>query len=142
MQHNDELLRFKKGPSNLFSNLVNSTYTNIPDLFIPPVVTEYPLGAGQTRRNLYDNYNFDALCRGEPLLSPKDTKNLRCWYSHDIVPFNIISPLKFEMHHENPPVLQVYDLISDKVINHIKTLSFKHLKRAKVVGSKSDAVLS
>lgn len=54
----------------------------------------------------------------------------------------MLSPLKFEMHHENPPVLQVHDLISDTLINYVKNLSVQHLKRAKVVGKKSDAILS
>ncbi|ODM93091.1 Prolyl 4-hydroxylase subunit alpha-2, partial [Orchesella cincta] len=130
--HNKELLSFKLTSTNLFQNLINSTSLNIDGLYQSPDVTHYPLGL--VGDSIYDIYNFDALCRGEQLLSPAKTKNLHCWYSHDS-PYNVISPLKFEAHHGNPPVYQVYDLISDNVIDHIKKLAAPNLKRAQVVGS-------
>ncbi|CAL8118022.1 unnamed protein product [Orchesella dallaii] len=130
--HNIELLSFKPSSLSLFQNLINSTWSNIDGLYRTPLVTEYPLKI--VSDTIFDYYNFNALCRGEQLLTPAQTKNLRCWYAHDS-PYNIISPLKFEAHHENPPVYQVYDMISDEAIRHIKKLAEPHLKRAQVLGS-------
>lgn len=131
MQHNAAFITFHPGYTNLFSNLVNENITNIPGLYITPTTAP-----GDNLRisgdNRFDYHNYRALCRGEKFLTPSQTKNLRCFYSHKKSPVNTIGPLKVEVLYEDPPIFQIYDLLSDRVIELLKQWAEPKLTRATV----------
>jgi hypothetical protein len=40
-----------------------------------------------------------------------------------------------EVHSESPPIVQIYDLISDKTISYIQSLASPSLRRARILGT-------
>lgn len=82
-----------------------------------------------------DAANFNALCRGEQLLSDAETARLRCWYDNRKQPFFYLMPIKVELHSRQPPIYTFHQVISDNEIEILKSLSVSLLSRSMVQGS-------
>jgi prolyl 4-hydroxylase len=80
-----------------------------------------------------DDYrNYQALCRGETLRSPKEEKNLRCYITNRGDPFLILQPVKVEVFNENPYVMMFHNLMSENEMKIYKELAIPLLTRARV----------
>ena len=70
-----------------------------------------------------DAVNFNALCRGESLLSDKELAQLKCWYDTRKQPYFYLMPIKIEQNSINPPIYTFHQVISDNEIEIVKTMS-------------------
>ncbi|CAG7786992.1 unnamed protein product [Allacma fusca] len=84
--------------------------------------------------SMMDFTNFAALCNGTHLRVPSATKDLKCWYETKS-PHFLLDPLKVEMHHRNPPVLQIYEVLPDWMISRILAKASPSMVRSKVQGT-------
>ena len=67
--------------------------------------------------------NYNALCRGERLLSHKALSQLKCWYDSRKQPYFYLMPIKIEQNSINPAIYTFYQVISDSEIEILKTLA-------------------
>ncbi|XP_066955575.1 prolyl 4-hydroxylase subunit alpha-2-like [Macrobrachium rosenbergii] len=95
-------------------------------------VVKYRLGNDLTPQE--DAQNFQALCRGEKLLSNRYLASLTCFYDHRGHPYFFLMPIKVERHYLQPELVTFHDVISDFEINHIKGIAKPMLARAMVQG--------
>lgn len=58
-------------------------------------------------------YSFAKLCRGESGRTPREIASLKCYYSSKSHPEFILKPLKIEVHHEDPLLLQYHDVFTE-----------------------------
>lgn len=79
---------------------------------------------------------YEALCRGEVPVSPKETSKLYCYYKMDR-PFLRLSPFKVEIVRFNPLAVLFRDVVSDDEIRQIKQLATPKLARATVQNSQT-----
>jgi hypothetical protein len=59
-----------------------------------------------------------------------EKSRLKCWYDRKRNPYWTINPLKIELLNSNPPVVQMYDVISSKWMSYFKQLAYPSLERA------------
>ncbi|XP_069179406.1 prolyl 4-hydroxylase subunit alpha-1 isoform X2 [Procambarus clarkii] len=83
-----------------------------------------------------DAVNFQALCRGEQLLSESYLATLSCFYDHRDDRYLRLMPAKVERLHWRPELLIFHDVLSQAEIEKIKFLARPMLARAMVQGSK------
>ena len=59
---------------------------------------------------------------------------MKCWFlkSH---PFFLIQPLKVEMHSMNPPILQIYNVLSEAEMSQIRDEAVTDLSPSRILGS-------
>ncbi|CAL8142895.1 unnamed protein product [Orchesella dallaii] len=74
--------------------------------------------------------NMMALCLGHNLQTEKEKAKLKCWLDTKRHPFWTINPLKIEQLHEEPSIIQLYDIFNDKWAEYLKMLSYEDLERA------------
>uniref|UniRef100_A0AC35TSP4 Procollagen-proline 4-dioxygenase n=1 Tax=Rhabditophanes sp. KR3021 TaxID=114890 RepID=A0AC35TSP4_9BILA len=98
------------------------------------------LGMYDNRRpNGYDNKErsaYEALCRGEIPVSPKETSKLYCYYKRDR-PFLILAPFKVEILRFNPMAVMIRGVLNDEEIEIIQDLATPKLARATVQDSQT-----
>lgn len=81
-----------------------------------------------------DLNNFNALCRGENLLSEKIQSQMKCWYDDRDQPYLRLMPVKIEQHSNEPAVFTFHDIISDKEMEAVKLLAIPLFSRSMVQG--------
>lgn len=81
-----------------------------------------------------DMNNFNALCRGEQLLSEDIRKQMKCWYDHRQQPYLRLQPVKVEQHSVEPLLFTFHDIISDDEIEAVKQLALPLFARSLVQG--------
>ncbi|KHJ45353.1 prolyl 4-hydroxylase subunit alpha-2 family protein [Trichuris suis] len=96
------------------------------DFNLPPVVNPRPADHALPERT-----DFEALCRGEYLLTEKQRSTFYCYYKRD-KPYLKLAPIKAEIVHRKPMILLFRDVISDREIDVLKTLAYPKLRRATV----------
>lgn len=65
------------------------------------------------------------------LQSRRELAKLKCWQdSNRIGEYWRIRPLKIEQVNSNPEIIQIYDILPDKWISHLKAIAFSALERA------------
>ncbi|XP_071515028.1 prolyl 4-hydroxylase subunit alpha-2-like [Panulirus ornatus] len=82
-----------------------------------------------------DPANFQALCRGEQLLSNAYMATLSCFYDWRGNDYLRLMPIKVERHHWDPELLTFHQVLTDNEINHLKLLAGPMLSRAMVQGA-------
>lgn len=80
-----------------------------------------------------DVNNFNALCRGENLLSLKVQSKLKCWLDNRKQSYLILMPIKVEQHSLEPAIYTFHDVLSDVEIAAIKLLAKPLVRRNKIV---------
>ncbi|XP_037036079.1 prolyl 4-hydroxylase subunit alpha-2-like isoform X1 [Bradysia coprophila] len=75
------------------------------------------------------HYKFLAMCNGIHLQDAKVKSKLKCWLDTQRNPYFTINPLKMELLQEEPPLLQIYDVITDKWIADLKKTATPSLRR-------------
>nr|XP_053657284.1 prolyl 4-hydroxylase subunit alpha-2-like [Cherax quadricarinatus] len=83
-----------------------------------------------------DAENFQALCRGEQLLSESYLATLSCFYDHRNNHYLRLMPVKVERHYWEPELLTFHNVISDSEIEKIKSLGRPMMTRAMVQGAR------
>ncbi|CAL8137930.1 unnamed protein product [Orchesella dallaii] len=81
---------------------------------------------------------YEKLCRGEQVHDNGVTSSLKCYYSYNTHPTYTIGPLKFEVHSENPQIIQVYDIISDAEINLLQREVKDELRQSRTTSNEVD----
>lgn len=79
-----------------------------------------------------DIANFNALCRGEKLLSEAVRRRMKCWYDHRGQPYLRLQPVKVEQHSVEPLLFTFHDIISDDEIQSVKELALPLFERSLV----------
>ena len=64
----------------------------------------------------------------------KADANLKCWTDPKFPKF-VLDPIKIEMLHDEPRILQIYEVLSDKMIEHILEMAAPSMARSRVQGS-------
>lgn len=100
---------------------------------VDPKKFQYRLGTDLTPQE--DALNFQALCRGEQLLSPEYRATLSCFYDTRGEAYFRLMPVKVEILHHNPELMVFHDVISDREIEAVKTMAQPMLARAMVQGA-------
>lgn len=99
---------------------------------IPPLVNRrVDDSLGDSERQIYE-----ALCRDEVPVSPKETAKVYCYYKMDR-PFLRLAPIKVEIMRFNPLAVFFRNVISDEEIERIKELARPKLARATVQNSQT-----
>ena len=81
---------------------------------------------------------YEALCRGEKHLSPRQEAELTCFYwNTSRVPYLRYTRIKVEEAFKTPHILQFYDILSDNEIQVIKDMAGPRLQRATVQNYKT-----
>ncbi|KAK4307443.1 hypothetical protein Pmani_020792, partial [Petrolisthes manimaculis] len=81
-----------------------------------------------------DADNFQALCRGEQLLSDEYLATLTCFYDWRGEPYLRLMPAKVERLHWNPELLSFHHVLTDGEITRIQHIAQPMLSRAMVQG--------
>uniref|UniRef100_A0A0P5MAM3 procollagen-proline 4-dioxygenase n=1 Tax=Daphnia magna TaxID=35525 RepID=A0A0P5MAM3_9CRUS len=84
-----------------------------------------------------DAAKFNALCRGESLLSEEILGQLKCWYETHKEPYLFLMPIKIEQNSIRPAIYTFHDVLSDLEIETIKELATPLLARAKVLAKEA-----
>nr|CDJ84989.1 Prolyl 4-hydroxylase alpha-subunit and Tetratricopeptide TPR2 and Oxoglutarate iron-dependent oxygenase domain containing protein [Haemonchus contortus] len=94
---------------------------------LDPVRNDRPASVlGNEERTIYE-----ALCRNEVPVSPKEISKLYCYYKRDR-PFLVYAPIKVEIKRFNPLAVLFKDVVSDDEIEKIQELAKPKLARATV----------
>lgn len=80
-------------------------------------------------KNEFSFINFVALCNGHNFQTKEDKTKLRCWLERDLHPYFKINPLKMELMHETPSLVQIHDFIGEHWIQVLKRTANPTLKR-------------
>lgn len=88
-------------------------------------------GFDDSERNIYE-----ALCRDEVPVSPKQTSKLYCYYKMDR-PYLRLAPFKIEIVRFNPLAVLFRNVLNDEEIERIKELAKPKLARATVQNSQT-----
>ncbi|XP_065583051.1 prolyl 4-hydroxylase subunit alpha-1-like isoform X2 [Artemia franciscana] len=78
-------------------------------------------------RNIYE-----ALCRGEKVMSPGTEAKLKCYYFDNGSPFLKIQPVKAEDAFLDPKITVFHEVLSDSEIERIKEMAKPRFQRATV----------
>ncbi|CAL8128806.1 unnamed protein product [Orchesella dallaii] len=78
-------------------------------------------------------YNFINLCSGENLQSNVEKSWLFCWNEQLKHPYFAINPMKMELLNENPPIVQVYDVMGPKLMEEVQNFSINRLERSYMI---------
>uniref|UniRef100_A0A1A9WN35 procollagen-proline 4-dioxygenase n=1 Tax=Glossina brevipalpis TaxID=37001 RepID=A0A1A9WN35_9MUSC len=78
---------------------------------------------------------YEKVCRGEVTQTPKEQRDLRCYYVYENCPFCRLAPFKVEDLNLDPEVKVFHNILSEKAIETIKALASPHLIRSTVFGS-------
>lgn len=70
-----------------------------------------------------DVNNFNALCRGENLLSLAVQSKLKCWLDNKQEPYLIMMPIKVEQNSFEPGIFTFHQVLNDNEIAAIKELA-------------------
>lgn len=91
-----------------------------------------------------DDYkNYQALCRGDPLRTPKQESKLKCFYSNQGDPWLYLQPVKVEKFHDYPYyIVMFHDLMTQKETDQVRKMAAPVLQRAKVVTDTNDTAIS
>ncbi|KRZ67941.1 Prolyl 4-hydroxylase subunit alpha-2, partial [Trichinella papuae] len=106
--------------------LAKEGVSRVTDHDLPPIVNARP-----NDQALPERKDFEALCRGEYLLTEKQRSHLYCYYKRD-TPFLILAPIKVEVMHWKPKIVIFRQVISANEIAVLKTLAYPRLRRATV----------
>lgn len=87
------------------------------------------LGRDFCTKNDYSFINFVALCNGHNFQNKEEKSKLRCWLELDRHPYFKINPLKMELLHETPYLVQIHDFIGEHWIQVLKRTANPTLKR-------------
>jgi len=79
---------------------------------------------------------YEALCRGEVPVSPKETSKLYCYYKMDR-PYLRLAPFRVEIVRFNPLAVVFRDVLKNDEIEQIKALARPKLARATVQNSET-----
>ncbi|EDV53059.1 prolyl 4-hydroxylase subunit alpha-2 [Drosophila erecta] len=83
---------------------------------------------------------YTQLCRGELHQSPREQRNLRCWLSHQGVPYYRLSPFKFEQLNLDPYVALVHHVLWDSEMEMIMQHGRGSMERSKVGQSENSKI--
>ncbi|KRZ08256.1 Prolyl 4-hydroxylase subunit alpha-2 [Trichinella zimbabwensis] len=108
--------------------LAKEGVSRVTDHDLPPIVNARP-----NDQALPERKDFEALCRGEYLLTEKQRSHLYCYYKRD-TPFLILAPIKVEVMHWKPKIVIFRQVISANEIAVLKTLAYPRLSRATETG--------
>ncbi|KRZ67939.1 Prolyl 4-hydroxylase subunit alpha-2, partial [Trichinella papuae] len=111
--------------------LAKEGVSRVTDHDLPPIVNARP-----NDQALPERKDFEALCRGEYLLTEKQRSHLYCYYKRD-TPFLILAPIKVEVMHWKPKIVIFRQVISANEIAVLKTLAYPRLSRATVQNSET-----
>ncbi|KRY12816.1 Prolyl 4-hydroxylase subunit alpha-2, partial [Trichinella patagoniensis] len=106
--------------------LAKEGVSRVTDHDLPPIVNARP-----NDQALPERKDFEALCRGEYLLTEKQRSRLYCYYKRD-TPFLSLAPIKVEVMHWKPKIVIFRQVISANEIAVLKTLAYPRLRRATV----------
>lgn len=124
-KHFDE--QVKNGSPFIFSERVGEG-TELPITMREHLMNNY-LGRDFSKQVDYSFINFVALCNGHNFQTKEEKNELRCWLEQDRHPYFKINPLKMELLHETPPLVQIHDFIGDHWIQVLKRTASPTLKR-------------
>ncbi|CAL8077996.1 unnamed protein product [Orchesella dallaii] len=129
-QHNEALSRRSKNPY-LFAEPVKR-HQYLEDKLPRKRLLDTDNHVLQNKHSsMTDLTNFAALCSGKQLRDNSETGQLKCWYGNK-QPLNILSPLKVEILSRQPPVLQFYDLLSERITHKVLESARSTLGRSQV----------
>ncbi|KRX64372.1 Prolyl 4-hydroxylase subunit alpha-2, partial [Trichinella sp. T9] len=111
--------------------LAKEGVSRVTDHDLPPIVNARP-----NDQALPERKDFEALCRGEYLLTEKQRSRLYCYYKRD-TPFLNLAPIKVEVMHWKPKIVIFRQVISANEIAVLKTLAYPRLSRATVQNSET-----
>lgn len=77
----------------------------------------------------YSFINFVAVCNGHNFQTKEEKSKLRCWLERDRHPYFKVNPLKMELLHETPSLVQIHDFIGEHWIQVLKRTASPTLKR-------------
>ncbi|KRX89721.1 Prolyl 4-hydroxylase subunit alpha-2 [Trichinella pseudospiralis] len=106
--------------------LAKEGVSRVTDHDLPPIVNARP-----NDQALPERKDFEALCRGEYLMTEKQRSHLYCYYKRD-TPFLSLAPIKVEVMHWKPKIVIFRQVISANEIAVLKTLAYPRLRRATV----------
>jgi len=86
-----------------------------------------------------DTNNFNALCRGEHLLSEAVRSGMKCRYEDRGQPYLRLMPVKMEQFSAEPALYSFHDIISDAEIEAVKQLAIPLFARSMVQGEKGSS---
>ncbi|XP_037723348.1 prolyl 4-hydroxylase subunit alpha-1-like [Drosophila subpulchrella] len=75
---------------------------------------------------------YKRVCQGELHQSPREQRSLKCWRSHQEVPYYTISPFKIEQLSLDPYVAYVHEVLMDSEMEMIMDHGKGHMERSKV----------
>ncbi|KRY72310.1 Prolyl 4-hydroxylase subunit alpha-2, partial [Trichinella pseudospiralis] len=111
--------------------LAKEGVSRVTDHDLPPIVNARP-----NDQALPERKDFEALCRGEYLMTEKQRSHLYCYYKRD-TPFLSLAPIKVEVMHWKPKIVIFRQVISANEIAVLKTLAYPRLSRATVQNSET-----
>ena len=114
-----------------------------PFIFLTPIGREKELPKTM-RQHLFENYlgrdwgnepdysfiNFVALCNGYNFQNDQEKHDLKCWYEKDRHPYFKINPLKMELLHREPYLVQIYDFLGEQWTDVLRRAGGPMLERA------------
>ncbi|XP_017058128.1 prolyl 4-hydroxylase subunit alpha-2 [Drosophila ficusphila] len=110
------------------------------NLYQQKLAKERSLGPGkkvelpkQTEREQKESFQlYKRVCQGELHQSPREQRNLRCWLSHQGVPFYRLAPFKVEQLNLDPYVAYVHEVLADSEMEMIMENGKGQMERSRV----------
>ncbi|XP_073820245.1 prolyl 4-hydroxylase subunit alpha-2-like [Musca autumnalis] len=75
---------------------------------------------------------YEKVCREEIVRTPAEERDLRCRYYWGVDNAFVLSPFKIEEINEDPYVMLLHDMVTDKQIATIKEIAMPYMKRSTV----------
>lgn len=63
----------------------------------------------------------------------KERSQLKCWVERSKDPYFYINPMKIELLSADPYLIQIYDVVGDRLITHVQKIAITKLQRSQVV---------
>ncbi|EDW99116.2 prolyl 4-hydroxylase subunit alpha-2 isoform X1 [Drosophila yakuba] len=99
--------------------------------FTPRKQVDLPHVAG--KKEPKESYKlYTQVCRGELHQTPREQRNLRCWLTHQGVPYYRLAPFKIEQLNLDPYVAYVHEVLWDSEIDMIMEHGKGNMKRSMV----------
>jgi len=125
----DEIAPFYEMAARIHDDLIDEYQRNI-SVALPrlrPAKMRFVDGDNEDYRR------YQALCRGDELRTPAETKDLKCYYTNNNRhPWLLLQPVAVEEHNKSPYVCQFHQLMTPSEAELVKEQAAPMLQRAKV----------
>uniref|UniRef100_A0A6P4EDI3 Prolyl 4-hydroxylase subunit alpha-2-like n=1 Tax=Drosophila rhopaloa TaxID=1041015 RepID=A0A6P4EDI3_DRORH len=127
---NNEILDKESGHEEALKNKIVYEGQLAKERSLAPRKVNLPLLTEREKKESFQLYK--RVCQGELRQSPREQRNLKCWLSHQGVPFYRLSPFKVEQLNLEPYVAYVHEVLRDSEIELIMEKGKGHMERSKV----------